>query len=377
MFFLNGKREFIKPENSSDSFTEQLQNCIIQLKGINSGKRIFKLNIFVDSESLNHYTEIKEEVEQKIVSGFKENIILNFIAQPPLSCKIIIEAFYYNDSFWDFELISHPNGNAIHFLREGTQFIIGNVQVNNQLSRQLQYETAFESLKEVLGKKDFPMGSIIRQWNYIENINGFVGKNNNYQDFNNARSKFYGNAFEQNGYPAATGIGMNEGGIIIEFIALNSDLAITNPIDNPRQIAAHLYSKKILVGEDCMNLETPKFERARYLKLSNRIMLFLSGTASIKGEKTVGIGDPARQTEESIQNIKQLYSSSVLQQIGITETKQEIGHARVYIKNKNDFKAIKQVFEEHYGDLPVVYLQADICRENLLVEIEGNVIYTE
>ena len=108
-----------------------------------------------------------------------------------------------------------------------------------------------------------------------------------------------------------------------------------------------------------------------------RIMLFLSGTASIKGEKTVGIGDPARQTEESIQNIKQLYSSSVLQQIGITETKQEIGHARVYIKNKNDYRAIKQVFEEHYGELPVVYLQADICRANLLVEIEGNVIYTE
>ena len=176
MFFLNGKREFIKPENSSDSFTEQLQNCIIQLKGINSGKRIFKLNIFVDSESLNHYTEIKKEVEQKIVSGFRENIILNFIAQPPLGCKIIIEAFYYNDSFWDFELISHPNGNAIHFLREGTQFIIGNVQVNNQLSRQLQYEMAFESLKEVLGEKDFPMGSIIRQWNYIENINGLSNK---------------------------------------------------------------------------------------------------------------------------------------------------------------------------------------------------------
>ena len=376
MFFLNGKREFIKPENASGSFVEQLEDCIIQLKGINSGKRIFKLNIFIDSESHTHYTEIKESVEQKIVSGFKENIILNFIAQPPLSCKIIIEAFYYNASLWDFELISHPNGDAIHFKREGTQFIIGNVQVNSQLPHQVQYEKAFESLKEVLGTKGFHMGSIIRQWNYIEDINGFVGNNNNYQDFNNARSKFYGNAFEKNGYPAATGIGMNEGGIIIEFIALISDQAITNPIDNPRQIAAHEYSNKVLVGEECMNLETPKFERARYLKLSNRIMLFLSGTASIKGEKTIGIDDPARQTEESIQNIKQLYSGSVLQKIGITETKQVIGHARVYIKNKNDFRLIKKVFQEYYGDLPVVYLQADICRVNLLVEIEGNIVYT-
>lgn len=374
MYFLNGIRKFIKPENNSGSFGKQLQNCIKQLNGINSDGRVFKLNFFVESKSYDHYKEIQEEIVQKIKMDFNKEIILNFIAQPPLTCKIIIEAFFYNSDLWDTELISHPKANAIHFTCEGTEFIIGNVQVNNKLPRVEQSEMAFISLKEVLGKKDFHLGSIIRQWNYIEGINGFDGNNSHYQDFNNVRSKFYGNEFEQGGYPAATGIGMNEGGIIIEFIALRSDQAKTNPVNNPLQIAPHQYSKKILVGENRSNKTTPKFERARYLELSNKIMLFISGTASIKGEKTVGIGDPAEQAEVTIQNIKQLYSSAALKQAGISETIQKIGHARIYIKDKNDFTVIKKVFEIHYGDLPVVYIQADICRPDLLVEIEGNVI---
>ena len=50
------------------------------------------------------------------------------------------------------------------------------------------------------------------------------------------------------------------------------------------------------------------------------------------------------------------------------------GHARVYVKNRRDFAGIKKTFKAHYGNLPVVYIIADICRDDLLVEIEGKVI---
>ncbi|GAB1450806.1 hypothetical protein MASR2M47_08620 [Draconibacterium sp.] len=73
---------------------------------------------------------------------------------------------------------------------------------------------------------------------------------------------FTGFSLTENGYPAATGIGMNCGGIIIEFLAVQSDDLKSFPINNPSQIAAHTYSKNVLAGEECMLKTTPKFERA-------------------------------------------------------------------------------------------------------------------
>ena len=221
---------------------------------------------------------------------------------------------------------------------------------------------------------DFPINSIVRQWNYIENILGFDGEKQRYQEFNNVRSGIYGHSFLGKGYPAATGIGMNQGGIIIEFIAIQSDRLITSAIDNPEQIAAHSYSKNVLVGEECVLKTTPKFERARYLELFDKKIIFISGTASIRGEHTVGDGDPAIQTEVTIDNIKQLYSDKVLSKISNGDLVAKYGHARIYVKDRKDFAAIKKTFRLHFGNLPVVYIVADICRPDLLVEIEGKVI---
>ena len=44
---------------------------------------------------------------------------------------------------------------------------------------------------------------------------------------------------------------------------------------------------------------------------------------------------------------------------------------RVYIKRREDYAKTKAVCEERLGELPAVYAIADICRPDLLVEIEG------
>ncbi|HRX12977.1 MAG TPA: hypothetical protein P5210_15045, partial [Draconibacterium sp.] len=199
-------------------------------------------------------------------------------------------------------------------------------------------------------------------------------KEQHYQEFNNARSAIYGTLFNEKGYPAATGIGMKCGGIIIEFLAVQSNNIKSEPINNPSQIAAHTYSKNVLAGEECLLKTTPKFERARYLELFGKKLIFISGTASIIGERTVGVGNPAEQTEITINNIKQLYSKEILNQLSTETLNPKYGHARVYIKNRKDFPVIKRTFKSHFGKLPVVYIIADICRNDLLVEIEGKVI---
>ena len=86
-----------------------------------------------------------------------------------------------------------------------------------------------------------------QQWNYIENIVGtFTDSESevvkqNYQQFNDVRSQYYGRSDFSQGYPAATGIGMNTGGVVIDFIALHpAPGQIILPLSNPRQIDAQV-----------------------------------------------------------------------------------------------------------------------------------------
>jgi hypothetical protein len=374
MYFLNGDRIYIKPVKVCGTFSEELQNCLIQLNKINSGKKIFKLNFFIEANTKEDYICFQQIIHREIYNLFSDEILLSVLAQPPISGKLIVEACFYDPQFWNTILVSKGENGAVLFQQQDSRILIGNVQSYESESCRVDSENAFSRLTEIFSSVNFEINSVVRQWNYIEDILGFDGSDQRYQEFNNVRSVVYGDAFKENGYPAATGIGMNRGGIIIEFIAVNSASLITSPIDNPRQLAAHSYSNKVLVGDECVFKSTPKFERARYLELFGKKIIFISGTASIRGEKTVGVGDPAEQTEITINNIKQLYSTEILEKISVEKLNPKYGHARVYVKVRKDFAVIKKTFRNHFGNLPVVYIIADICRNDLLVEIEGKVI---
>lgn len=374
MYFLNGDRIYIIPKKVCGTLNEQFKECLLQLTKINSGKKIFKLNIFVDSDSDEAYNKLKSSIRKEVNTQFSEQIIQNYIAQPPLTCKIIVEAFFYDPALWKLKTISTEDGEAALFSRDYTEVLIGNVQSYKFSACKNNSEKAFGELIDIFTTAFFPLNSIVRKWNYLENILGFDGDKQRYQEFNDVRSGVYGTAFDEKGYPAATGIGMNRGGVILEFVAIKSNEAKTVAVDNPDQIAAHDYSKTVLVGNECQLKATPKFERARYLELFEKKLIFISGTASILGEKTVGVDDAVKQTEVTIDNIRSLYSEDILEKLSNGNLVPRYGHARVYVKNRKDFTAIKNTFKAEFANLPVVYIVADICRTDLLVEIEGKVI---
>lgn len=374
MHFLNGDRIYIKPDKICGTFTEELQSCLFQIAGINSGRKIFKLNFFIDSVTRDHYADIRTQICKEVQNNLTGNILISVIAQPPLTGKVIVEVCFYDPDLWNAESVSDEENGAVLFKNGNNRILIGNVQSFVSENCRENSDLAFRQLSNLFVQARFPINAIVRQWNYIEDILGFDENEQRYQEFNNVRSAFYGNCFDGKGYPAATGIGMNQGGVIIEFIAIQSPNLVTKPIDNPVQIAAHSYSDEVLVGEACVVKTTPKFERARYLELLGKKIIFISGTASIRGEYTVGVNDPARQTAITIENIKQLYSESVLAKLSTGNLSPKYGHARVYIKEKKDYAAIRRTFKTHFGNLPVVYIIADICRNDLLVEIEGKVI---
>lgn len=374
MYFLGGDRIYIKPQQAGDSLEEQIQNGLAQLQQINSEKKVFKLNFFVDTASDNDYRDLKSAVLKEIRQRFSDEFLVSFIAQPPLNRKVIIEAFYYDPASWQKTVVTVGENKAAQFENAHTRFLIGVTAANDGANCRENTLEAFSALQQVFAKQEFKICDIVRQWNYLEDILGYDGDQQRYQEFNNVRAEVYADAFTENGYPAATGIGMNRGGIIIQFIAVQSDEVVSKPVDNPDQISAHKYSDEVLVGSECVLKATPKFERARYLGVDARKMIMISGTASIIGERTVGIDDPEKQTEVTIENLKRLYSPAVLQRNAIGSAGVKFGHARVYVKNKSDYPIIQQTLKKHLGDLPAVYILADVCRDDLLVEIEGKVI---
>lgn len=373
MHFLGGERLFIKPSNSNLSTTDQLNDCIQQLKALNQDLELYKINVFIDSDSPEDYIQQHNAFHKAIVLEFPNPLLISVIAQPPLTCRIIIEAFYFDQRNWICSHQSTSHGSAKFFTRGGDEFLIGTLQANKGDKAFENSKDVFETLANNLKANQFPVKSIIRQWNYIQDIVAIEGKHQNYQDFNDIRSDFYLEHFENTGYPAATGIGMNQGGLIVEYIAMRSAEAVSHAVDNKQQISAHRYSEDVLKG-GCPIKTTPKFERARFLNINKKSMFFISGTASIIGEKTIGIDDPAKQTEVSILNIKALYSDDILEELGQSKEMARYGHARIYVKNEAHFESIRTACRKAYGNLPMVFIKADICRDNLLVEIEGEVI---
>jgi enamine deaminase RidA (YjgF/YER057c/UK114 family) len=236
-----------------------------------------------------------------------------------------------------------------------------------------QSSEVFGKVDALLSSHGFAAGDIVRQWNYIGNITGCRRGRQNYQEFNDARSFYYGKSKWDKGYPAATGIGISSDGIIVGCIAFKrNDADGIYPINNPLQIAAHEYSRKVLVDDAADALKTtPKFERAKLIEISGEACCFVSGTAAIRGESSMDMSSARLQTIQTIENIEYLVSKENLAKFGCKAYELNPVNLRIYVKNEEDYGQVRTVIEERYPDVPVVYTVADVCRQELLVEIEG------
>ena len=228
----------------------------------------------------------------------------------------------------------------------------------------IQAEDAFFRCKELLLREGFKVDDIYRQWNYIEHITKLNDSGEqHYQMLNDARSKFYSVAKWEGGYPAATGIGCTAGGVIISVNAGHGIRSVA--IDNPLQIAAHAYSNSQLKNGGGEKNTTPKFERARSVYFPQEVM-FVSGTAAIRGEESSLSKDAGEQCRMTIENIEELIKQSH------TRSASFASHSvRVYIKYDSDAASIQEICMKMFGEKATfAFIAADICRDELLLEIE-------
>lgn len=232
-------------------------------------------------------------------------------------------------------------------------------------------KSAFERLTALLEKTRFTYDDIFRQWNYVGNIleeNLIEGKRiQNYQHFNDIRAFYYQRKQDRSQYPAATGIGMDTPGFCVDIVAIKTVPGLEKrnfPMKSPVQKDAYRYDDRLLVGESVVlpAKNAPLFERGRRFTSNDYGIAMISGTASIKGEETIDQNDICRQTRNTLRFIRDLLKDY---------PQAHCQRARLYVKRGQDPDAAVRIFKESFPeDCVCTAVWADVCRNNLLIEIE-------
>ena len=205
---------------------------------------------------------------------------------------------------------------------------------------------------------------LLRIWNYLPDINLDSHGSERYRQFNSARQA----ALREAGMPlagnvpAASAVGASRGSpLLVYFLA---GRAAPLSIENPRQVSAYRYPRRY-------GRHTPVFSRATLLRQRGSLTLFVSGTASIVGHRSLHVGDTAAQTRETLANIEALLEEANRVEHGARFTLGSLA-LKVYLRRPADLPVIRaQLAAALDPRQPVIYLQADICRQDLLVEIEA------
>lgn len=214
-----------------------------------------------------------------------------------------------------------------------------------------QTQQTLGNLEWVLGLGDFKLADVVRTWFYNDDILSWYG------DFNRVRSALYGPVtFGTGSLPASTGIGARN----LQGDALTVAAWAMQPLD------ATAYAREVGSPLQCpAPAYGSSFSRAMELVSGGHRRLLVSGTASIWPDgKTAWVNDAPKQIALTMEVV-----SAILQSCGMDY--RHITRATAYFQNL----AFKPAFDawcerNEVRRMPVVAFEADVCRNDLLFEIE-------
>jgi enamine deaminase RidA (YjgF/YER057c/UK114 family) len=218
------------------------------------------------------------------------------------------------------------------------------------------YTSIFATLER--GACRFP----VRFWNYIPQINRELDGLERYRHFNIGRQEAFLAAGRPAfaGAPAGCAIGADATHLTIYFVAAKDPpLAI----ENPRQVSAYHYPTE-------HGPRSPTFSRAT-VTTTGKPRLFISGTASVVGHSSQHAGDVTAQTRETFVNLRTLVEAANRGNAAPAFSLERLVYT-VYVRHVEHYELVRQQFAaEVVASEPVIFLKGDICRAELLVEIEA------
>jgi chorismate lyase/3-hydroxybenzoate synthase len=242
-----------------------------------------------------------------------------------------------------------------------SRLMFGCVELDCDRDLQTQTEQVYKELLSLVSSSGYP--NLLRVWNHFPLINQYEDDLERYQLFCVGRHRAFqahcGGGFQMQ-LPAASAIGTHGDKFAVHFIAATAPGIY---LENPRQTSAYQYPKQY---GPC----SPSFARATLFPLGQTNKLILSGTASIVGYETLHPGEPEKQLEETLRNIDALLQHEAV--IAQPHHNARFSNVKVYVRHTDDLPKIKSRVTEYFGEQSaILYLHGDICRSDLLLEIEG------
>ncbi len=226
-------------------------------------------------------------------------------------------------------------------------------------------EAAYLELFATAKAKGWP--NVVRIWQFIPAINAGQGDQERYRRFCVGRA----NALDAVGLAnhrmcAATAIGTE--GQRLTLIALLANHP-GRSIENPRQISAWQYPRQY-------GPISPAFARATAVPVTGQDegtgwAVMVSGTAAVVGHASAYPNDVVAQTEEAMTNVEAVLAQA---ERCTGEPMAAVGaHTpiRAYLRDPSDWPKVLEVIQQRWPQAPIMGLQGDVCRSELLVELEA------
>lgn len=256
--------------------------------------------------------------------------------------------------WWAQGKVEHGRSAMVRYARDDHhQFAVIDIDEREHGGIRAASEAVYAEMRRFQQQSAFP--HLLRIWNYFGAINEGTGDLERYRQFCVGRTRGLGETRIEN-YPAATAIGRQHSTHGLQVYWLASRTPGTQ-IENPRQVSAYRYPRT-------HGPTSPTFARAT---LTADGTLLVSGTASIVGHVSQHGDDPAAQLEETLRNLSTL-------NIRADDAPAAVAQAsilfKVYVRNPAHLDAIVQRLQKSFPRSDAVFLAADVCRQELLLEIE-------
>jgi hypothetical protein len=224
------------------------------------------------------------------------------------------------------------------------------------LTRQL-YSDVFEACDDL---------RLCRIWHHVPAINESTAGLENYRAFCVGRARAFEERFGEETaprhMPASSAVGCYGSHLALYFLATSHRV---EHFENPQQVPAWRYPEE-------HGPRPPSFARATRVSSKEETRVYLAGTSSIKGHANVSVGDTLGQLRCTEDNLRVL--SSTLGYRRPFETAPDASRFwKIYLRNREDRALIAKNLDRELfrDDDTIVWLQAEICRGALNIEIEG------
>jgi enamine deaminase RidA (YjgF/YER057c/UK114 family) len=230
--------------------------------------------------------------------------------------------------------------------------LLGDIRADDlSLSREDQAQVVFEKMESLLRQADMEFTDIARTWLYLNDLLEW------YDEFNVVRTKFFNErgTFDKM-VPASTGIGAGSAAGEAMVCAL---LAVKPKNDNVKVFA-------VPSPLQCPAIDyKSSFARAVEIDQPGSRLLTISGTASIEpGGDTIHLGDTEKQIKLTMEVVHAILTSRDMDW-------EDTSRAIAYFKDIEEAHLLeKYCLENNLPELPVAISHADVCRHDLLFEIE-------